>query len=60
MKRHFTIEGITKKQAEAIKLALEDKQMVAFLIIVGTVKPLKPSAQRRVLTFVADQIADED
>lgn len=54
-----TIEVKDRKEADAIKTALEDPTTRAFVVVVGTLLPLTIRERKRVMTFVADKLEDE-
>lgn len=48
------------REAQAVRVAMADPQVRAFVVVMGTLLQLKTdAARRRVLTFVADQCAEE-
>jgi hypothetical protein len=49
-----TIEVKDRKEADAIRTALEDPVVRAQVVVVGTLKALTPKAQARVLLFAKD------
>lgn len=54
-----TIEVKDRKEADAIKTALEDQTTRAFVVVVGTLLPLSPRARKRVMDFVTDKLTEE-
>jgi hypothetical protein len=54
-----SIEVESRKEAELIKVALEDPATRALIQIVGALAPLSERAQKRVLDHVADMLAEE-
>lgn len=53
------IEAKDRKEAEAIRHALADTEVRAFVVVVGTLMQLDSDrARQRVMTFVADTLAE--
>jgi hypothetical protein len=49
-----------RREADAIKLALEDSAVRAFVVVMGTLKSLPTDrARRRVLQYVHDRLEEE-
>ena len=49
-----------RREADAIKLALEDSAVRAFVVVMGTLKALpNDRARRRVLQYVHDRLEEE-
>jgi hypothetical protein len=49
-----------RSEAEAIKAALDEPDIRAFVIIAGTLRPLTPRGRKRVLDYVADLSSDPE
>jgi hypothetical protein len=54
-----TIEVKDRKEADLIKIALDDPTTRAFVQVVGALLPLTPRERARVMNFVSDKV-DED
>lgn len=54
-----TITVADRREADAIKTALDDPTTRAFVVIVGTLLPLTPKERQRVMTFVGDKLDEE-
>jgi hypothetical protein len=54
-----TIQVNDKREAEAVRIGLEDPAVRAFVVIVGVLKPMTPRARARVMQYVTDKL-DED
>jgi hypothetical protein len=54
-----SIEVKDRREADAIRTALEDQMIRASVVIAGLLLPFTPRARKRVLTFVMDKL-DED
>lgn len=57
MVRTLKLEVKSRRELEAIKRALAEPDVRAFVEIVGYLKPLTPAGRHRVLAFVADSVA---
>jgi hypothetical protein len=54
------IEVQTRREGEQIRRALEDPQVRAFVLVMGTLRALPSDrARERVLRFVDDKLAEE-
>ena len=54
------IEVTDRREADAIKRALEDTAVRAFVVVMGTLKMLPTDrARRRVLQYVSDRLDEE-
>jgi len=47
-----------RREADAIKRGLEDPELRAIAVLMGTLTSLTPTEQRRVLTWVTDRLED--
>lgn len=54
-----TVEVSDRREAEAVRVGLEDPAVRAFVVIVGVLKPLTPRARERVMTYVTDKLAED-
>jgi hypothetical protein len=54
-----SIEVKDRQEAAAVRAAMDDAEVRAFVLIVGTLLPLSEGGRRRVLQFVSDQVAEE-
>jgi hypothetical protein len=54
-----TIQVNDKREAEAVRVGLEDPAVRAFVVIMGVLMPLTPRARARVMQYVTDKL-DED
>jgi len=54
MKRKLTIEVRTVKEFEAIKIAIKEPDVIAFLVMVGILKPMDKREQSFILRTVSE------
>lgn len=54
-----SIDVSSRKEADAIKSGLEDPEVRAFVVVLGTLKELEPRARQRVLQNVIDRFSDD-
>jgi len=54
----LSIDVKDKKEREALRVALEDSEVRAFVVCVGVLMPYSDRARGRMLQYVADAIAD--
>jgi hypothetical protein len=54
------VEVDTEAQAKAVKLAVAMPDVRAFLIIIGTLAPLRDRAQARVLRSIAEALQEDE
>jgi len=54
-----TIEVKDRKEADAVRVGLEDPAVRAFVVIIGLLLPMTQRQRKRVLQYVMDKI-DED
>jgi hypothetical protein len=54
------VEVKNRKEALAIKSALDDPTTHAFVLVVGYLKPFSKRAQTRIISFVKDKLDEED
>ena len=52
------VECANRKEAEAIRIAMADDEVHAFVLIVGTLLPFTGRARARILHFIADEVND--
>jgi O-methyltransferase involved in polyketide biosynthesis len=55
-----TIEVKDRKEGDAIKRAMDDPEIRAFVVISGVLLPFSRSTQQRVLDFVAGHFKEHD
>ncbi len=55
-----SIEVKDRREADAIRTGLDDPAVRAFVVIMGTLKPLSKRAQARVLHYVRDRFEEEE
>ena len=53
-----SVECADRKEAEAIRTAMADDEVRAFVLIVGTLLPFTGRARARMLHFIADEVND--
>jgi hypothetical protein len=54
-----TIEVESRREADMIRTGLDDPAIRAFVIVAGALLPLSPRSRERVLTFVKDQLDEQ-
>lgn len=54
-----TIEVTDRREADAIKTALDDPTTRAFVVVVGTLLPLTDRERKRVMMFVSDKLDEQ-
>ena len=54
-----SIDVKDKAEADAVRVAMADPETRALVLIVGTLLPHTPRTQKRVLSFVADHVAEQ-
>lgn len=54
-----TIEVADRKEAELIRVGLDDPVTRALVKVMGALTPLEKRSQKRVMDFVADCVAEE-
>ena len=52
----ITIDVKNRSEADAIRTALDEPDIRAFVIVAGTLRPLTPRGRRRVLEYVVDLV----
>ena len=55
-----SIEVRDRREGEVMRVGLDDPAVRAFVVIVGTLKPLSKRAQGRVLRYVMDRLEEEE
>lgn len=55
-----SIPVTNRKEGDAIRHALADPEMHAFAVTIGVLSQLSDRARRRVLTYVADSLAEAE
>lgn len=55
-----TVEVKDRREADAVRIGLEDPAVRAFVVITGVLTPLSPRARARVMTYVTDKLAEDD
>lgn len=54
-----SIEVASRDEANAIRRALADPEVKAFVVVMGNLLPLGKSGQRRVLAFIEDTMKEK-